>query len=997
MKKHSRFLALLLAALMLIAPAAPALAEAVQISDLTGEDYYALRAAAEGDLMDEQFWNPIILGLLRNAESLEHVVTILENANANSGYQSAHKTVDKNFYPVISDDERAEVNTKIANLYVGDVESSTTLRDAYAAQAEVGEVAHLLGGEANKAAVQSNIESQITEEQKTQLDEKYNALVETFVREELAKATSQEDFASLIRFMTDAQKLDFLNRLSDEMYALIQDFVDNYLWPDHEFTFAEERSFTNGLYVNGELITGAELLNYLFSLAEREFKVAVNQMNIDQAGSLEARASDAQADQILAAWRHAGFKVDAPSINSSAARMAAKRVQSAAAAANAADPVWPAEGSILLGKDAQAVEGQENLWEVTLDIQGKNYTTTSDVVLVIDCSYSMNQGAKMTNTRIAAKAFGEKLLTAGSTTRIAIVTFSNAASAYENGRFYTAGDLDAFDTAVDNATKISRGTNQQAGIHVAQQLLASAGSTGKLKNIVILSDGEATYSYAFVASADYTGCTQQSEWACTTWGPQGGSTANVGSFTMDYTTVLGTGSSFRLSNGNARIRSTCTIHGGVKSENGNYSPDDGTFLPGGNSNNGVNTIWEANQAKAAGTTIYSIALQAGTDGENTLKACASDGTDGKGYFKVSSSATIEADLKAAFDAVAGSLAIAARNGVVKDTMGEKVQLSFTGSAPRITADEAEYNAGNADVYISQGSATYDPETRAIDWNVGNVSESTTNYPVMKYRVTIREGVSPDTGEVLDTNESATFDYTDYKDEQKQKEFEKPKITVGGGTILVHYYLVNDAGEPINENGTVVAGKQFAASVKEAEYFKEDGSIGLVYNTPYTVPKADIAGYEYYGSYNLNDGDLTEGDSANVTLTMANSNQHVWFAYRLAPQNGSLTIEKDGCNETLDENQSFVFTVSGNGVNMDVVIHGNNSVTIKDLPAGTYTVTEDTAWSWRYTPDGNDKTVEVPGGGEGKVTFINSRDKVKWLDGNAYCDNKWIDGSKDKSN
>ena len=981
MKKHSRFLALLLAALMLIAPVAPALAEAVQLSDLTGEDYYALRAAAEGDLMDEQFWNPIILGLLRDAESLEHVVTILENANANSGYQSAHKTVDKNFYPVISDDERAEVNTKIANLYVGDVESSTTLRDAYAAQAEVGDVARLLGGETDKDTVKSNIESQITEEQQTALDSQFNALVEKFVTDELANAASQEDFADLISFMTDAQKLDFLSRLQEMMDQLpqelrdrVQDFVDNYLWPGYEFTFAEERSFTNGLYVNGELITGPELLNYLFSLAEREFKVAVNQMNIDQAGSLEGLVDDEQSVAIVLMIRHGGFTVSEPSINSSSARLAAKRVKSAAAAANAADPVWPDEGSIQLGKGAQAVEGQENLWEVTLDIQGKNYTTTSDVVLVIDRSGSM-AGSKLRNTKAAAIAFGEKLLTAGSTTRIAIVTFSKSASAYtyNGGYFYTADDLDAFTTAIDRITT-SGGTNQQAGIHVAQQLLASEASTGKLKNIVILSDGEATFSYRIGGTVTCTG----DIWSGGLWATSDvdWNTANI---TCDYSKTVGQGNSFIVSD----YHHDLTISG--CSHNMNHIT------------NGIATIWEANQAKAAGTTIYSIALEAGTNGENTLKACASDGTDGKGYFKVSSRDTIEADLKAAFDAVAGSLAIAARNGTVHDIMGKKVQLRFTGNAPVITTVEADYNAGKADVYISQGSATYDPATRAIDWNVGNVSESTTNYPVMKYRVTIRDGVSPNTGEVLDTNESATFDYTDYKDEQKQKEFPKPKITVGGGTILVHYYLVNDAGEPINENGTVVAGKQFAASVKEAEYFKVDDSIGLDYNTPYTVQKADIDGYVYYGSYNLNDGELTEGDAANVTLTMANSNQHVWFAYKLAPQNGSLTIEKDGCNETLDENQSFVFTVSGNGVNMDVVIHGNNSVTIKDLPAGSYTVTENTDWSWRYTPDGNGKTVEVPGGGNGTVTFINSRDKVKWLDGNAYCDNKWIDGSKDKSN
>lgn len=51
---------------------------------------------------------------------------------------------------------------------------------------------------------------------------------------------------------------------------------------------------------------------------------------------------------------------------------------------NSEQPVWPEEGAIQLSKSAAAVEGKENTWEVTLGIQGKNYKTTSDVVLVID-------------------------------------------------------------------------------------------------------------------------------------------------------------------------------------------------------------------------------------------------------------------------------------------------------------------------------------------------------------------------------------------------------------------------------------------------------------------------------------------------------------------------------------------------------------------------------------------------------------------------------------
>lgn len=105
----------------------------------------------------------------------------------------------------------------------------------------------------------------------------------------------------------------------------------------------------------------------------------------------------------------------------------------------------------------------------------------------------------------------------------------------------------------------------------------------------------------------------------------------------------------------------------------------------------------------------------------------------------------------------------------------------------------------------------------------------------------------------------------------------------------------------------------------------------------------------------------------------------------------LTIKKSGCNETLDPHQTFVFTVTGpNGFSMEVVIEGNGSTTITNLPAGDYTVTEDTGWSWRYSPSNSSQTVTADSISDGKanVEFVNTRDDDHWLDGNAYCENKF---------
>lgn len=534
-------------------------------------------------------------------------------------------------------------------------------------------------------------------------------------------------------------------------------------------------------------------------------------------------------------------------------------------AAGGTQPVWPAPGSIKLNKDAAAVEGETNLWEVTLGIQGKNFETTSDVVLVIDCSGSM-EGDKLANTRKAAKAFGQKLLTEGSTTRIAIVTFINEATAYNNGHFYDATELSAFEAAVDAATYANGGTNQQAGIHKAQELLNT--SSAGLKNIVILSDGEATFSHPFAAAATYANCEAWTSLGC----PRGGKITNIGAFAPDYTTVIGSGSSFTLDY-NARVTATCPEHGGTTTQKYVYNLD-GTATTKSGTDNGVATIWEANQAKAAGTTIYSVALQAGTNGENTLKTCATDAT--KDYYAIASADNVEEKLTTAFTSIAGSIAIAARNGVVYDPMGEHVQLNFSGAAPVITTDLNVYTDGNADVYISQGTATYDAETRAISWTVGSVRDG--DNPIMKYKVGIRDGYNPPTGDVLDTNKRTTFSYINYRGDDTVGDFPIPKVTVGGGAILVHWYQVNSKGEPINELGQVVDGPSFAKQVQPAAYFEANGSTGLSYNTQYTVAKTDFTGYNYYGRYIINDGSLTVGDAATVTLTAANSNQHVWFAY-----------------------------------------------------------------------------------------------------------------------
>lgn len=540
------------------------------------------------------------------------------------------------------------------------------------------------------------------------------------------------------------------------------------------------------------------------------------------------------------------------------------------------------------------MEGQKNLWEVTLGIQGRNYKTTSDVVLVIDNSNSMyeengEKNDRMVQTKAAANAFIDKLLTEDSTTRIAVVVFNLKV---DQTGFYTWADKAELKTYINNIKKATDkydgGTFTQLGIKTARDLLNSSASKGGNKSIVLLSDGVPTASYRVSGTATGT-CQYNNSIFGNYW------THNDD---YDENTVVVTGCDYKNQAGDGTKETDGRIDLTVTCEHGETETLNRQKI-----NHSYATVWEAGQALQDGITVYSVALQAGTKGETILRNCATNPSTG--FFAIDKNESdIASKLEAAFTTIAGSIAIAASNGSVADTMGEKVQLSFSGTAPVITTDKAVYDAGNADVYISQGSATYDADARRINWTVGNVREG--DNPIMKYKVTVKEGSNPSTGEVLDANESATFSYKNYLGEDTVGTFPVPQVTVGGGNILVHYYLVNDQGQPINENGAVVESPALAKQVKTAAYHEENGSTGLSYNIPYMVFHDNVANYNYFGSYILNDSNLTKGDSVDVTLTAANSNQHVWFAYTQSFYVAHVRMDENGAAKTV---QTDTYTVS----------------------------------------------------------------------------------------
>ena len=126
---------------------------------------------------------------------------------------------------------------------------------------------------------------------------------------------------------------------------------------------------------------------------------------------------------------------------------------------------------------------------------------------------------------------------------------------------------------------------------------------------------------------------------------------------------------------------------------------------------------------------------------------------------------------------------------------------------------------------------------------------------------------------------------------------------------------------------------------------------------------------------MREADLSSG-SASVTITNT---------YKYA----NLTITKTGLDMEKDPNQSTIYTVTGpSGFTLDVIINGNESVTIKDLLIGTYTVTEKDDWSWRYTAAPASQSITLTADGDNSVTFSNTRSEPCWLSGDNYNENQF---------
>lgn len=180
---------------------------------------------------------------------------------------------------------------------------------------------------------------------------------------------------------------------------------------------------------------------------------------------------------------------------------------------------------------------------------------------------------------------------------------------------------------------------------------------------------------------------------------------------------------------------------------------------------------------------------------------------------------------------------------------------------------------------------------------------------------------------------------------------------------------------------------------------QNNTVKVIDGTPEGSTPTASAGFKFVGWYKdkdctqpvdaawIADNKLTPQKTANLGNDVKGYEAATYYAkfeYDLA----DLIISKTGC-EDIDENQSFLFKVEGEGFSTTVAIKGNTSVKITGLKVGTYTVTEITDWSWRYTNKDYVKSADITPTKPDDVytfNFANTRSITKWLGGDAYSKN-----------
>lgn len=203
---------------------------------------------------------------------------------------------------------------------------------------------------------------------------------------------------------------------------------------------------------------------------------------------------------------------------------------------------------------------------------------------------------------------------------------------------------------------------------------------------------------------------------------------------------------------------------------------------------------------------------------------------------------------------------------------------------------------------------------------------------------------------------------------------KPTVTVKASDVSRYYGENYNTPDDSNTTGSVTWADENGDNIS---------GITVIGSKPY-----DEKDLEY--SYDHGQFVVQNNDTTIKVVAKVGGVEKASTSYVVHPKFCTLTVKKDVAN-LYGANDSFIFNVVGEGnikYEAKVVINGAGSATLTGLPVGSYTVTEDIGWSWRYTCDSSTKSTVLSSAKDNdSVTITNKLDDNKYLGDETYVINK----------
>ncbi len=161
--------------------------------------------------------------------------------------------------------------------------------------------------------------------------------------------------------------------------------------------------------------------------------------------------------------------------------------------------------------------------------------------------------------------------------------------------------------------------------------------------------------------------------------------------------------------------------------------------------------------------------------------------------------------------------------------------------------------------ITASLFTYESATKTFTWRIGDI---TANDMAIRYNVYLTdtrntdEGLGARTGGRYDTNAQAYITYENHMGNRCQKPYEVPSLPWASAIVTYRFYLVNEAGQPVNSSGQIVDyyNLTYVTDEKKVDMTRTVNTTTGVTNYDYTLSAAALKegisalnGYELYDS------------------------------------------------------------------------------------------------------------------------------------------------------